>query len=103
MRLLRRKNLKVKEARKKDRRRQLEVEGGVEVPEEDEAEEVGEEELRLIEESVRVELRYSDHETRCHGTIDADSGAIGGKIVQMRGNAKLWCANAYADGAGGCI
>ena len=51
--------------------------------EEDEAAEVGEEELRLIEESVRVELRYSDHETRCHGTIDADSGAIGGQVRQL--------------------
>ena len=51
--------------------------------EEDEAEAVGEEELRLIEESVRVELRYSDHETRCHGTIDADSGAIGGQVRQL--------------------
>jgi len=47
------------------------------------AAEVGEEELRLIEESVRVELRYSDHETRCHGTIDADSGAIGGQVRQL--------------------
>lgn len=40
---------------------------------------------------------------RVNGSWGGDSGAIGGKIVQMSGNTKLWCANAYADGAGGCI